>query len=117
MALLMTLRTCALSLIGSSPAKMPKEKKQIISIIARSSTPVRPSQQAVPARATEAIFNASRCRQLEGMKPHSIFRQMSRLSWMAFRMAAMEPPPWPKDFTAGSPRAYSSVAAVRSRPA
>lgn len=32
-------------------------------------------------------------------------------------MAAMEAPPWPKDFTTGRPRAYSSVAAVRSRPA
>ena len=113
----MTLRTWALSLIGSNPAKMPKEKKQIISIMGNSSVPVSASQQAAPARATEAIFNASRCRQLAEMKPHSIFRQMSRLSRMAWRIAAIEAPPCPKDFTTGRPRAYSSVAAVRSRPA
>ena len=59
-----------------------------------------------------AAFNASRCRQLNRIKPHSIFRAIFLASIQAFRNAEKDAPSIPNDFTTGNPRAYSTAALV-----
>ena len=71
-----------------------------------------------PAAITEIIitipdsFNAKRCKQLNGIKPHSIFRAIFLASTQAFRNAEKDAPSMPNDFTTGKPLVYSTAALV-----
>ena len=111
----MTLKVWALSLMGSTLAKMPKEKNTNISMVEIFISPLMHRRKAESASATEPAFNTNRCMQFAGTKPHSIFRWIFLLSSIALFMASMEAPSCPKDFTMVRPLAYSMAAAVRSR--
>ena len=111
----MILNTWALSLIGSTLAKISNEKNTKMSIMEKSICPFSVMKKDASASPTEPHFNARRCRLFDGINPHSIFKWIRLLSPTASESACMDAPLCPKDFTTESPLAYSKIEPVISR--
>ena len=91
---------------------MDMDRNATISTINNSNLPANPAYITEMIIHTLAAFRVKICRQLYGMKPHSIFSAIFLALAQACVKSLTDAPSIPNDFTTGKPLVYSSAALV-----